>query len=334
MTDNTDSPIILGVDTSCDDTGIGIVRGDVVLANIVASQTALHDAFGGVMPEQASREHLNIIDNVCQQALHQAGIGLTAVDAVAATYGPGLVGALLVGLNYARALAWSRNIPFVPVHHLAGHIAAANSEAPFLCLIASGGHTSLFDVPAWGHYVELGKSRDDAAGEAFDKVARLLGLGYPGGAALSRLAAAGDASVYPFTPPLRQQTGFDFSFSGLKTAVATLLRNQPDAEPADVAASFEDTVVTSLLHVTKRALTQTGRQRLVVAGGVAANRVLRHRLEALSRELNVQVSVPALELTTDNGAMIALAAYHQLQNDIPQDAFTIDAAPYLPLHAE
>lgn len=335
MTDNTDSPIILGVDTSCDDTGIGIVRGDVVLANVVASQTALHDAFGGVMPEQASREHLNIIDNVCQQALHQAGIGLTAVDAVAATYGPGLVGALLVGLNYARALAWSRNIPFVPVHHLAGHIAAANSEAPFLCLIASGGHTSLFDVPAWGHYVELGKSRDDAAGEAFDKVARLLGLGYPGGAALSRLAAAGDANVYPFTPPLRQQTGFDFSFSGLKTAVATLLRNQPDAEPADVAASFEDTVVTSLLHVTKRALTQTGRQRLVVAGGVAANRVLRHRLEALSRELNVQVSVPALELTTDNGAMIALAAYYQLQqHDIPQDAFTIDAAPYLPLHAE
>lgn len=324
--------IVLGVDTSCDDTGVGIVRGNAVLANVVASQTALHEAFGGVVPEQASREHLNVIDHVCQQALDKAGIRLDEVDAVAATFGPGLVGALLVGLNYARALAWSRNIPFIAVHHLAGHIAAASSEPPFLCLIASGGHTSLFDVPAWGSYRELGKSRDDAAGEAFDKVARLLGLGYPGGAALSRLAAEGDAHAFAFTPPLRQQTGFDFSFSGLKTAVATLLRNQPDANPADVAASFEETVVTSLVHVTTRALKKTGRTRLVVAGGVAANRPLRERLEQLTHDLNVAVSVPALELTTDNGAMIALAAQHQLQTNTAPDALTIDAAPYLPLH--
>ncbi len=327
-------PIVLGIDTSCDDTGVGIVQGSAVLANVVASQTALHEAFGGVMPEQASREHLNVIDHVCQQALAQAGIRLDEVDAVAATYGPGLVGALLVGLNYARALAWSRGIPFIPVHHLAGHIAAANCKAPFLCLIASGGHTSLFDVPAWGSYRELGKSRDDAAGEAFDKVARLLGLGYPGGPALSRLAAEGNADAFAFTPPLRQQTGFDFSFSGLKTAVATLLRNQPDAEAADVAASFEDTVVTSLVHVTKRALKETGRTRLVVAGGVAANQLLRERLEQLANDLNIEVSVPMLELTTDNGAMIALAAQHQLQNIITPNALAIDAAPYLPLHAE
>jgi len=330
--------MILGIDTSCDDTGIGIVRGDAVLANVVASQTALHEAFGGVVPEQASREHLNIIDTVCQQALARAGVRLDDIDAVAATYGPGLVGALLVGLNYARALAWSRHIPFIPVHHLAGHIAAASSEPPFLCLIASGGHTSLFDVPAWGHYLELGKSRDDAAGEAFDKVARLLGLGYPGGPALSRLATEGDADAFAFTPPLRQQTGFDFSFSGLKTAVATLVRNQPDAAAADVAASFEHTVVTSLVHVTRRALKQTGRNRLVVAGGVAANLQLRKSLEQLSLELNVNVFVPALELTTDNGAMIALAAQHQLSQDnitnITTKALAIDAAPYLPLHSE
>lgn len=305
-----------------------------MLANVVASQTALHEAFGGVMPEQASREHLNVIDHVCQQALDKAGVTLDEVDAVAATYGPGLVGALLVGLNYARALAWSRSIPFIPVHHLAGHIAAANCEPPFLCLIASGGHTSLFDVPAWGHYLELGKSRDDAAGEAFDKVARLLGLGYPGGAALSQLAAEGDASAFPFTPPLRQQTGFDFSFSGLKTAVATLLRNQPDANSADVAASFEDTVVTSLIHVTTRALKKTQRTQLVVAGGVAANRVLRERLEHLSQNMNIEVSVPMLELTTDNGAMIALAAQHYPADTKPVDAFAIDAAPYLPLHSQ
>jgi N6-L-threonylcarbamoyladenine synthase len=327
--------IVLGIDTSCDDTGVGIVRGDAVLANVVASQTALHEAFGGVVPEQASREHLNVIDHVCQQALTEADVTLSDVDAIAATYGPGLVGALLVGLNYARALAWSRNIPFIPVHHLAGHIAAANSKPPFLCLIASGGHTSLFDVPAWENYIELGKSRDDAAGEAFDKVARLLGLGYPGGPALSQLATEGAANAFAFTPPLRQQTGFDFSFSGLKTAVATLLRNQADANPADVAASFEETVVTSLVHVTKRALTKTGRTRLVVAGGVAANRLLRQRLEQLSYDLNIKVSVPALELTTDNGAMIALAAQHQLQqNGILPDALAVDAAPYLPLHAE
>ena len=320
------------------------MRGNDVLANVVASQTALHEAFGGVVPEQASREHLNVIDQVCQQALATAGVSLAEIDAVAATYGPGLVGALLVGLNYARALAWSRDIPFIPIHHLAGHIAAATSQAPFLCLIASGGHTSLFDVPAWGDYLELGKSRDDAAGEAFDKVARLLGLGYPGGPALSRLATEGEASAYAFTPPLRQQTGFDFSFSGLKTAVATLLRNQPDANPADVAASFEATVVTSLIHVTTRALEKTGRTRLVVAGGVAANRLLRERLEALSAELGIDVSVPALELTTDNGAMIALAAQHHVatahtpdartpdaRTPNTPDALTIDAAPYLPL---
>ncbi|MEM7738128.1 MAG: tRNA (adenosine(37)-N6)-threonylcarbamoyltransferase complex transferase subunit TsaD, partial [Deinococcota bacterium] len=313
--------------------GIGIVRDGEVLANVVASQTALHEAFGGVMPEQASREHLNVIDKVCEDALSQANITLAEVDVVAATHGPGLVGALLVGLNYGRALAWGRGIPFVPIHHLEGHIAASNAQPPFLCLIASGGHTSLFDVPAWGHYTELGKSRDDAAGEAFDKVARLLGLGYPGGPALSKLAQQGDAKTYPFTPPLRQQTGFDFSFSGLKTAVATLLKKTPNAFPADVAASFERTVVDSLIKVSTRALKHTGRTRLVVAGGVAANHVLRERLDDLAYDLNIEVNVPPLNLTTDNGAMIALAAWHRLEQGLehPNSTLQVDAVPYLPL---
>lgn len=316
--------VILGIDTSCDDTGVGIVRGGEVLANVVASQTALHAPYGGVMPEAASREHLTVIDQVLQQALDQAGLKLADLDAVAATYGPGLVGALLVGLSYAKGLAWARGLPFIAVHHLEGHIASSQVTPPFLCLIASGGHTSLFEVSAWGDYRELGRSRDDAAGEAFDKVARLLGLPYPGGPHLSRLAATGNPHAFAFTLPLRSQVGFDFSFSGLKTAVALLLQQRPDANPADLAASFEHVMVESLVQVTKRAAAATGHQALVVAGGVAANRRLRQRFA----ESGLATHFPPLALTTDNGAMIALAAQHRLT---ATSDWSLDAAPYLPL---
>jgi len=322
--------IILGIDTSCDDTGVGVVRGGRVVANVVASQTALHAAFGGVMPEQASREHLAVIDTVFQQALADAEVTLSEVTHVAATYGPGLIGALLVGLTYAKGLAWARGLPFVPVHHLEGHIASSLTEGdtkpPLLCLIASGGHTSLFDVRAWGKYRELGRSRDDAAGEAFDKAARLLGLGYPGGAALSRLAETGDPDAFPFTLPLRGQQGFDFSFSGLKTAVAVLLQKQPDAPKADVAASFERVVVESLVQTTLRAAAGAGYETLVVAGGVAANRRLRERFA----KTGLSVRVPPLALATDNGAMIALAAHAQLEAGLT-NLSEVDATPYLPL---
>ena len=327
--------VILGIDTSCDDTGVGVVRGGQVAANVVASQTALHAAFGGVMPEQASREHLAVIDTVFQNALAEADITLDDVTHVAATYGPGLVGALLVGLTYAKGLAWARGLPFVPVHHLEGHIASAlgasgvgETNPPFLCLIASGGHTSLFDVRAWGEYRELGRSRDDAAGEAFDKAARLLGLGYPGGAALSRLAATGDPDAFPFTVPLRGQQGFDFSFSGLKTAVSVLLQRQPDAAKEDVAASFERVVVESLVKTTLRATAATGYKTLVVAGGVAANQKLRDRFLASG----LDVRVPPLALATDNGAMIALAAHARLGAGLDAEGgLEVDATPYLPL---
>lgn len=339
--------VILGFDTSCDDTGVGIVRGGRVVANVVASQTALHAAFGGVMPEQASREHLAVIGGVLERALADAQLTLDEVTHVAATYGPGLVGALLVGLTFAKGVAWARGLPFVPVHHLEGHIASAlalpdSSPAalagapaqpssslapPFLCLIASGGHTSLFEVRAWGDVRELGRSRDDAAGEAFDKAARLLGLGYPGGAALSRLAQEGDPGAHAFTLPLRGQPGFDFSFSGLKTAVSVLLQRQPDANRADVAAAFERVVVESLVRTTLRAAHATGHRTLVVAGGVAANARLRRRFQ----ETALHVQVPPLELATDNGAMIALAAHARLSAGVASPDLAVDAAPYLPL---
>jgi N6-L-threonylcarbamoyladenine synthase len=330
--------LILGIDTSCDDTGIGIVQGREVLANVVASQTALHAKFGGVLPEQASREHLNVIDTVLEEALQRATIKLSDIDMVAATYGPGLVGALLVGLSYGKALAWSLGKPFVPVHHLEGHIASSlaagdpNAEPlkpPFLCLIASGGHTSLFAVRAWGEYKELGRSRDDAAGEAFDKVARLLGLGFPGGPALSKAAESGNDDAYKFTVALKGQTGFDFSFSGLKTAVAVLLQKEPDATMNDVAASFEKTVVESLVGVTERAAKLTGYKKLVVAGGVAANKRLRQRFT----EIGLQTFFPPISLATDNGAMIALAAQFNPLSSVGEGwgEVEIDASPYLPL---
>ncbi len=323
------APLVLGIDTSCDDTGVGLARGGRVLANVVRSQTALHARYGGVMPELASREHLEVIDEVLEQALGQAGVALAEVDAVAATRGPGLVGALLVGLNYGKALAWGMGVPFVPVHHLEGHLAAAGAvEPPFVALLASGGHTALFAVRAPGEVEELGRSRDDAAGEAFDKVARLLGLGYPGGALLADLAASGDDRAVTLPVPMQADTSLDFSFRGIKTAVALLLERHPDVDRADVAASFERVVVDSLVRVTTRALHRTGLRRLVVAGGVAANARQRRELSAAG----IDASFPPPALATDNGAMIALAAAARLATGrVSPNPLAADAEPYLPL---
>jgi N6-L-threonylcarbamoyladenine synthase len=323
-------PCILGIDTSCDDTGVGLVRDGEIIANVIASQATIHDRFGGVVPEQASREHVSILDSVVREAISQAGTSLDSIDVVAATYGPGLMGSLLVGLSYGRALAWSRGLQFLRIHHLEGHIASTFAtgtvETPFLCLIVSGGHTSLFEVRAWGSYIELGATRDDAAGEAFDKVARLLGLPYPGGPPLSRLALSGNPDMYKLPRPLMVQDGFDFSFSGLKTAVATLLEKVPNARQADVAASFQEAVTDTLIRTTLRAAKRTHLRRLVVAGGVAANRRLRKRLQ----DVDLEIHVPPPDLTTDNGAMIALAASKHLGRSPDRD-WTTDAQPYLPL---
>jgi len=300
--------LILGIETSCDETAAALVTQDgAIRANIVASQADLHARYGGVVPEVASRRHLELVSPVIREALAQANATLDDVDRVAVTQGPGLIGALLVGLAAAKALAWARHLPLVPVDHLDGHIASlylqpAPVEPPFLCLLASGGHTMLVDVESYGTQRILGTTLDDAAGEAFDKGARLLGLGYPGGREIDRLAREGDPAAYEF--PVARVPGLDFSFSGLKTALlyATKKLSPEELEQrrADLAASYQRAIVRALVERVREAATQVGAARIAVVGGVAANTELR---EALA-----DAALAPLELTTDNAAMIASAA--------------------------
>jgi N6-L-threonylcarbamoyladenine synthase len=304
--------LILALETSCDDTCAAVVTdAGAVLSSIVSSQ-GVHDRFGGVVPEIASRHHLELVNAVVDDALRQAGCGLDDVGLVAVTQGPGLVGALLVGIATAKGLAAARRLPLAPVDHLQGHV-AANFLAPepiappFLCLLASGGHTLLVRVTERGGYEVLGRTLDDAAGEAFDKGARLLGLGYPGGPALSRLALAGDPSAFAF-PTAARVSGLDFSFAGLKTALLYAVRDLGEAETrrraADLAASYEHAIVEALIARVERALAAEPGARLAIGGGVAANARLRERAAGLG----VDLKVPPPELCTDNAAMIASAA--------------------------
>ena len=305
---------ILGIETSCDETGVAVVRdGHTILANEVASQIARHARFGGVVPEIASRAHTEVISQLCARALDDAG--RPNIDAIAATIGPGLLGSLFVGVSFAKALAMSLDVPFIPVHHLEGHLlspflSGEPAQFPFLALIVSGGHTSLFECTTFGEYHELGATRDDAVGESFDKVARLLNLGYPGGPALQRAADSGDPRAYDFPRGMAHGASFEFSYSGLKTAVLYTLQATPNASPTDVAASFQTAAVDVLIQKTLAALKATGAPRLVVAGGVAANRLLRERLES---EIPVPVLIPPIALCTDNAAMIAAAGWHRYE---------------------
>jgi N6-L-threonylcarbamoyladenine synthase len=305
--------VILAIETSCDDTCAAVVTPDgEIRANVISSQR-IHDRFGGVVPEVASRQHLTLLPHVVDDALATAGITLDDVTLVAATRGPGLVAALLVGFSAAKAIAAARELPFAPVDHLHGHLAASflgakPLEPPFLALIASGGHTLLADVRDRGPHLHLlGQTLDDAAGEAFDKGARLLGLGYPGGAALERLASGGDTEAFDF-PTAHRMSGLDFSFAGLKTALLYKVRELGEAESelrrADLAASYQRAIVETLLLRVRRALRQTGARRLAVGGGVAANGPLRAALA----ELDVELDIPERSLCTDNAAMIASAA--------------------------
>jgi N6-L-threonylcarbamoyladenine synthase len=300
--------LILGVETSCDETAAGVVTGDGrVLANVVASQADLHARYGGVVPEVASRRHLELVAPVVTEALERADAGLEDLDAVAVTQGPGLIGALLVGLSAAKALAWSRRLPLVPVDHLHGHVASlylqpAPVEPPFICLLASGGHTLLLDVRERSGFDVVGSTLDDAAGEAFDKGARLLGLGYPGGAAIDRLAREGDPEAFSF--PVARVPGLDFSFSGLKTALLYTVRELESEElerrRADLAASYQRAIVKALVERTLEAAEKTGLERIAVVGGVAANSELRGAIP--------DAALAPLELCTDNAVMIASAA--------------------------
>jgi tRNA N6-adenosine threonylcarbamoyltransferase len=300
--------VILGIETSCDETAGAVVTEDGrILANVVASQAELHAPYGGVVPEVASRRHLELVTPVVREALAQAGATLEDVDTVAVTQGPGLIGALLVGLAAAKGLAWSRGLPLVPVDHLHGHVASLYLEPdplepPFLCLLATGGHTLLLDVRDRPGFRVVGSTLDDAAGEAFDKGARLLGLGYPGGAAIDRLAQHGDPAAFAF--PVARVAGHDFSFSGLKTALVYAVRaldaRELEERRADLAASYQHAIVRALVERTRAAAATLGHARLAVVGGVAANSELRAAL--------ADAAFAPLALCTDNAAMIASAA--------------------------
>ena len=315
---------ILGMESSCDETSCAILRtkdGKLeILSNIVASQIETHRLYGGVVPEIASRAHIEAVSGVTREALEKAGITLADVGAIAVTAFPGLIGALLVGVNFAKSLAYANNIPLVAVNHIKAHVAAAylTAEAPkppFLAVVVSGGHTSIFDVRDEIDFEEIGATRDDAAGEAFDKIGRVIGLPYPGGAALDKLAYEGDPHAVKLPSPALGKDTLDFSFSGLKTAALNYINhcNQQGEEipRADLAASYTEAIVSGVAAKAEQALAQTGRKTLVLAGGVAANSHLRTRLEALCRARGVTFCVPSLSLCGDNGAMVAAAGYFE-----------------------
>lgn len=306
---------VLGIETSCDETGVAVYDSDRgLLGHRLYSQVALHAEYGGVVPELASRDHVRKLLPLLDELLGAIGLDKRAIDAVAYTAGPGLVGALLVGAAVGRSLAYGWGVPAVQVHHMEGHLLAPMLEPqpprfPFVALLVSGGHTQLVRVDGVGRYRILGESVDDAAGEAFDKTAKMLGLGYPGGPAIARLAERGDPRRFTFPRPMTDRAGLDFSFSGLKTfAITTLRRSGEDEQTrADIARAFEDAVVDTLAIKCRRALQETGLTRLVLAGGVSANRRLRERMAALVAQQGWEVFYPRLELCTDNGAMIAYA---------------------------
>ncbi len=342
------SLLILGIESSCDETGVALVRstGNAVptlLSHALHSQIEMHQAYGGVVPELASRDHIRRVLPLAKEVLAESGQTLADVDVVAYTRGPGLAGALLVGAGVACALGAALNKPVLGVHHLEGHLlspflSADPPEFPFVALLVSGGHTQLMRVDGVGRYEILGETIDDAAGEAFDKSAKLMGLGYPGGPALSRLAEQGSATAFKLPRPLLHSGDLDFSFAGLKTAVLTQakkLGDELEARKADLAASTEAAIVDVLVKKTLTALKQTGLKRVVVAGGVGANRHLRAQLNAACAAAKVRVHYPELHLCTDNGAMIAMAAAMRLQAGQQQANadYAFDVKPRWPLDA-
>ena len=310
--------LILAIESSCDETAAAVVRdGREILSSIISSQIELHKPFGGVVPEIASREHLDKIEPIVSEALKTAEVTLDQIDAVAVTQGPGLIGSLLVGVCYAKALAFGRDLPIVGINHIEGHFYSVvfenpPIEFPALALIVSGGHTNLFHVPEEGKYKVVSRTRDDAAGEAFDKVAKMIGLGYPGGPEIEKLALEGNAKAVRFTRPKISDGRPDFSFSGLKTAVLKHLKTNGNTSSADLAASFQHAVVSQLIDRTGKVAKELRPKTLIVAGGVACNLALRGSAENLARELSIPVYFPSKHLSTDNAAMIAAAAYPKL----------------------
>ncbi len=332
--------ITLAIESSCDETSVAVLRnGREVLSNIIASQIDLHKKFGGVVPEVASRKHVENISYVIDEALDESGITLKDIDMIGVTYGPGLVGALLVGMSTAKALAYSLNVPLVGVNHIEGHIYAnfieyKDLEPPFLSLIVSGGHTHLVYMKDYGEYEVLGRTRDDAAGEAFDKVARALGLGYPGGPLIDELAKIGDSKAIDFPRSYLEGDSFDFSFSGLKSAVLNYLNNSKqkglEIMVKDVAASFQQAVVEVLVNKTMNAAKRYKSNNIVLAGGVAANSGLREILSSRCKDEGFNLRYPSLKLCTDNAAMIGAVAYYDYIKGYRADMY-LNAVPSLKL---
>lgn len=327
--------LILGIESSCDETAAAVVRdGTKILSSVISSQIELHRPFGGVFPELAAREHLAKIEPVVDEALKEAGVSLEEIDAVAVTQGPGLIGSLLIGVCYAKSLAWGLDVPFVGVNHIEGHVYSVAFENPAtvypaLALIVSGGHTNLFFIPEEGKYKVVSRTRDDAAGEAFDKVAKMLGLSYPGGPVIEKLAREGDAQKIKFTLPKISDGRSDFSFSGLKTAVSRHIRENevapvrenetPSQEIKDICASFQATVVRALVGTMEKLAVGLNPKTLIVAGGVACNGALREASERLGAKLALPVYFPSKHLSTDNAAMIAAAGYFHLNRGEASD---------------
>jgi len=326
---------ILGIETSCDETAAAVVAdGTTVLSSVISSQVDLHARFGGVVPEIASRAHVRLLTPAVAEALVEAGMEGSDVDAVAATVGPGLATSLLVGVSVAKSLALVWDVPFVGVNHMEGHLYACflhepDLEMPAVALLVSGGHTLLVLMEGHGRYTVLGTTIDDAVGEAFDKVARFLGLGYPGGPAIDRISEVGDPGAVAF-PRAMEREGYDFSFSGLKTAVTRYAKLHPEAEVADLAASFQHAAVEVLITKARRAVADTGARSLCLGGGVGANSVLRRRVVEVCEEDGVAAIVPSREMCTDNAAMIAAAAWWRLRSDGPTP-LDVGISPSLPL---
>ncbi len=312
--------LILGIESSCDETAAAVVKnGKEVLSNVINSQVELHKKYGGVVPEIASRKHIETIDAVVEEALTDAGVTLDDIDAIAVTYGPGLVGALLVGVSFAKGLAYTAKKPLVPVHHIRGHIMAnflaqSDLKPPFVCLVASGGHSHIVNVKDYTEFEILGRTRDDAAGEAFDKIARVIGLGYPGGPLIDKLAKEGNKHAFEFPRVRMDKDSLDFSFSGVKTAVINALhkmdQNGEEYNKADVAASFQEAVTDVLCEHTIEAAKKQGSKIIALAGGVASNSALREKMTEWAKKDGISVVYPSPILCTDNGAMIACAGYY------------------------